>query len=53
MKLAIHGYGATGHYVHELAPDAVVAVIDKTKTAEQCPVLRYACRNDGVGRCNH
>jgi len=37
MKLAIHGYGATGHYVHELAPDAVVAVIDKTKTAERVP----------------
>ena len=37
MKLAIHGYGATGHYVHELAPDAVVAVIDKTKTADQVP----------------
>ncbi|WP_029332623.1 4-hydroxy-tetrahydrodipicolinate reductase [Exiguobacterium oxidotolerans] len=37
MKLAIHGYGATGHYVEELAPAEVVAVIDRTKSAEKVP----------------
>ena len=37
MKLAIHGYGATGHYVEELAPTDVVAVIDRTKSAEKVP----------------
>ena len=34
MKLALHGYGATGQYVVELAPQSVVAIVDRTKSSD-------------------
>ncbi|HCD59437.1 MULTISPECIES: 4-hydroxy-tetrahydrodipicolinate reductase [Exiguobacterium] len=34
MKLALHGYGATGQYVVELAPQSVMAIVDRTKSSD-------------------